>query len=135
MMEERKKRITEVFKKVFGMEPSKFYIHRDYLKDRIEEQLEAYHCFQLFNVQFELSVVELSEFEKSLLKNSNVQFELSVVELSEFEKSLLKNSFKSSFMKEDLSYRKFNMRMFVIQFFQEDYRIEIWIGIFPFVNK
>jgi hypothetical protein len=107
-MQERKQKLIEVFKNLFGMEPSKFYIHRDYLKDRIEERLEAYHCFQLFNVQFELSVVELSEFEKSLWKNC--------------------------FMKEDLSYRKFNMRMFIIQFFQEDYRIEIWIGIFP-LNK
>ena len=113
-MQERKQKLIEVFKEVFGMEPSKFYIHRDYLKDRIEEQLKAYHCFQLFNVQFELSVVELSEFEKLLLKNS----------------------YNSSFMKEDLSYRKFNMRMFIIQFYIEgNYRVEIWIGIFPFVNK
>ena len=113
IQEERKQRLIEVFKEVFNLEPSKFYIHRDYLKDRIEERLEAYHCFQLFNVQFELSVVELSEFEKLLLKNS----------------------FKNPFMKEDLSYRKFNIRMFVIQFYIElDYRVEIWIGIFP-LNK
>ena len=109
MMEERKKRITEVFKEVFGMEPSKFYIH----SDSFGKQLKAYHCFQLFNVQFELSVVELSEFEKSLLKNS----------------------FKNPFMKEDTSYRKYNIRMFVIQFYvKENYRVEIWIGIFP-LNK
>jgi hypothetical protein len=107
-MQERKQKLIEVFKNLFGMEPSKFYIHRDYLKDRIEERLEAYHCFQLFNVQFELSIIELSEFEKSLWKNC--------------------------FMKEDKSYRKYNMRMFVIQFYMENYRIEIWIGIFP-LNK
>ena len=105
MMEERKKKLIEVFKEVFNLEPSKFYIH----VDSFGERLEAYHCFQLFNVQFELSIIELSEFEKSLWKNC--------------------------FMKEDLSYRKFNMRMFVIQFYIEgNYRVEIWIGIFP-LNK
>jgi hypothetical protein len=104
-MQERKQKLIEIFKEVFGMEPSQFFIQRDTLG----EQLKAYHCFQLFNVQFELSVVELSEFEKSLWKNC--------------------------FMKEDLSYRKFNMRMFVIQFYIEgNYRVEIWIGIFP-LNK
>jgi len=108
-MQERKQKLIEVFKEVFGMEPSQFFIQRD----SFGEQLKAYHCFQLFNVQFELSVVELSEFEKMLLKNS----------------------FKNPFMKEDLSYRKFNMRMFVIQFYIEgNYRVEIWIGIFP-LNK
>jgi hypothetical protein len=109
MMEERKKRITEVFKEVFNLEPSEISIQRD----TFGEQLKAYRCFQLFNVQFELSVVELSEFEKSLLKNS----------------------FKNPFMKEDTSYRKYNIRMFVIQFYvKENYRVEIWIGIFP-LNK
>jgi len=106
---ERKQRITEIFKNLFGMEPFHFYIHRDYLKDRIEERFEAYRCFQVFNVQFELSIIEMYNFDKLFERNC--------------------------FLKEDLSYRKFGMRMFCIRFYIEDYRVEIWIGIFPFVKK
>jgi len=105
IQEERKQRLIEVFKEVFNLEPSEISIQRD----SFGEQLKAYRCFNVFNVQFELVVSELSDFEKSLLKNS--------------------------FMKEDTSYRKYNIRMFVIQFYVKDYRVEIWIGIFPFVNK
>jgi hypothetical protein len=108
IQEERKQKLVEVFEKVFNLEPSEISIQRD----SFGEQLKAYRCFQLFNVQFELVVSELSDFEKLLLKNS----------------------FKSSFMKEDKSYRKYNMRMFCIQFYIENYRVEIWIGIFP-LNK